>query len=157
MSAREITKSWMLLPVTRELAERLIVYETVEGERSELAGLAVVRVYDKLRRPLCALAGVAGFQSLASRALVLAQSEAPRLSTAQVTADGYLQWNAERDSKLDDQDGRDQEVILIAQLLGLLLTFIGEALTLRILLDVWPESVLDDGIQGQGEAHESTR
>lgn len=145
----------MPLPVTRELAHRLLAYEAAKGEGSELTGPPLVRVYEKLRRPLCALAGVAGFQSLATRALVLAQSEASGLSAAQITADGYLQF--ELDSQLENQDVRDREVILIAQLLGLLSTFIGEALTLRLLLDVWPEAALDDGIPDQGKTHEPAR
>ena len=40
--------------------------------------------------------------------------------------------------------------MLVAQLLGLLFTFIGESLTLRLLLDVWPEAALDDGNSGIG-------
>ncbi len=47
--------------------------------------------------------------------------------------------------------------MLLAQLLGLLFTFIGEALTLQLVLDVWPELVLDDSDSGYGETHEPTR
>ena len=36
--------------------------------------------------------------------------------------------------------------ILIAQLLGLLLTFIGEGITLRLVQDVWPEAAFDDRV-----------
>jgi hypothetical protein len=136
----------MLLPVTRDWAERLLAYEAVEGGSTGLTGPAFFRVYEKLRRPLCALAGIAGFQSLAVRALVLARSEAPGLSAAEVTADGYLQWNAELNRQLDSHDAGDGEIILLAQLLGLLLIFIGENLTLRLLLDAWPEAALEDGI-----------
>jgi hypothetical protein len=39
--------------------------------------------------------------------------------------------------------------ILIAQLLGLLLTFIGEGITIRVVQDVWPESALDDRDSGK--------
>jgi hypothetical protein len=136
----------MLLPGTRDWAERLLAYEAVEGGSTGLTGPAFFRVYEKLRRPLCALAGIAGFQSLAVRALVLARSEAPGLSAAEVTADGYLQWNAELNRQLDSHDAGDGEIILLAQLLGLLLIFIGENLTLRLLLDAWPEAALEDGI-----------
>ena len=48
-----------------------------------------MRVYEKLRRHLSAIAGVAAFQSLAFRALTLAKSEAPCLSAVQVSADGW--------------------------------------------------------------------
>jgi hypothetical protein len=40
-------------------------------------------------------------------------------------------------SNLRNEDA-EAGVVLIAQLLGLLVAFIGESLMLRILLDVWP-------------------
>jgi hypothetical protein len=138
----------MLLPVTRDLARRLLAYEAVEGASSEPTEPAFFRVYEKFRRHLCALAGIAGFQSLASRALTLARSEAPSLSTAQISADGCLQGIGEIDSQLDDHELGEWEVILIGQLLGLLFTFIGEGLTLQLVLDVWPEAALDDSDSG---------
>jgi len=38
---------------------------------------------------------------------------------------------------------RESGAILIAQLIGLLLTFIGEGLTIRMVQDVWPEAAFD--------------
>jgi hypothetical protein len=35
-------------------------------------------------------------------------------------------------------------VVLLAQLLGLLVAFIGESLTLRLVLEVWPKVPLED-------------
>ncbi|MGZ4871988.1 MAG: hypothetical protein ACXV99_08825 [Candidatus Angelobacter sp.] len=99
---------------------------------------AAFRVYEKLRRHLCALAGVAGFQSLASRALTLARAEAPNLSAVQITSDGTLQGLGELEPPIDNDEGGDG-VILIAHLLGLLFIFIGQALTLRLVQDVWPD------------------
>lgn len=140
----------MLLPVTRDLAKRLLACEAVENERSEPTEPAFFRVYEKLRRHLCALAGIAGFHSLASRALTLARSEAPGLRAVQITADGYLQGIGELDPQLDGPEAGEGEVILIAQLLGLLSTFIGEALTIQLVLDMWPEAALDNGDSGIG-------
>jgi hypothetical protein len=141
-------------PQTLDLARRLLAYEAVAGETSVPTESANLRVYEKLRRPLCALAGVAGFQSLASRALTLARAEAPSLSVVQVTADGSIQGLGE----LSPQSYTDHaESILIAQLLGLLRTFIGEALTLRLVRDLWPDAAFDDPNFGDGEKHEYTR
>jgi hypothetical protein len=47
------------------------------------------------------------------------------------------------EERIDKEQARDEGAILIAQLLGLLLTFIGEGLTLRLVHDVWPEAVFD--------------
>ena len=99
---------------------------------------AAFRVYEKLHRHLCALAGVAGFQSLASRALALARAEAPNLSAVQITLDGTLQGLDQLEPPIDSDKGGDG-VTLIAHLLGLLFIFIGEALTLRLVQDVWPD------------------
>jgi hypothetical protein len=56
----------------------------------------------------------------------------------QVTADGSLQGLGELESQVDkDQVGKGG-VLLVAQLLGLFVEFIGEALTLRLVQDVSP-------------------
>jgi hypothetical protein len=128
----------MLSPQTLDLARRLLDCEIVAGETSVPTESAVVRVCEKLRPPLCALAGVAGYRSLLSRALTLAKAKAPSLSAVQVTTDGYLQGVDELEPQIDKDHAGDAGTILIAQLLGLFLAFIGEALTLRLVQDVTP-------------------
>ena len=81
-------KEMMLPSQTRDLAQRLIAYESAAGETSEPTKFAAFSVCETLRQPLCTLAGVAGFRSLLSRALTLARAEAPSLSAVQVAADG---------------------------------------------------------------------
>ncbi len=130
----------MSLTESRHLAQRLLTYEAVGAENSEPAESAAFRVCAKLRRPLITLAGVAGFRSLLSRSLALARAEAPSLSVVQVTADGSVKGLEELASQTGKEQARDGGTILIAQLIGLLLTFIGEGLTLRLVQDVWPEA-----------------
>ena len=114
---------------TRELAQRLLAYEEAEAETSLADTQAVCRVCDKLRRPIATLAGAAGFRSLLARALALAKQESPSLGAWEVKQDGSLE-------SLDD-GGAQSGSVLIAQLIGLMITFIGESLTLRLLHDVW--------------------
>ena len=133
-------KEIVSLPESRHLAQRLLAYEAVAGEHSEPAESAAFRVCAKLRRPLITFAGVAGFRSLLSRALTLARAEAPSLSAVQVAADGSLKGLDELEPQIGKEQARDEGAILIAQLTGLLFTFIGESLTLRLVQDVWPES-----------------
>ena len=143
----------MSLPESRHLAQRLLAYEGVAGENSKIPESAALRVCAKLRRPLITLAGVAGFRSLLSRALTLARAEAPSLSVVQVAADGSLKGLDELEPQIDKEQARDEGAVLIAQLLGLLLTFIGEGLTLHMVQDVWPDSAFDDrdsGKEGKG-------
>jgi hypothetical protein len=119
---------------TRDLARSLVAGEADASTTSLHTEPATVRVYERLRRQLGAPVGTDGFQALASRALALAKAESPRLSAVQVTANGGLRGLGE----VESQTNADGEVgiILIAQLLGLFLTFLGEATTLRLIEDL---------------------
>jgi hypothetical protein len=133
----------------RHLADRLLAYESSAGKTSEPMESATLRVYDKLRQGLGEFAGVDGFQSLASRALVLARTEAPSLSAVRVSADGALLGLGQGQGEIEHPDmDKDQAgeggIILIARLLGLLLVLLGESLTLSLLQFTWPGAVLED-------------
>jgi hypothetical protein len=134
------------LPESRYLAQRLLTYEDVAGKNSETTESSAFRVCAKLRRPLITLAGVAGFRSLLSRAVTLARAEALSLNAVQIAADGSIQGLDELEPQIDKDQAREGGAILIAQLIGLLLTFIGEGLTLRMVQDVWPEADFHDRV-----------
>src|ERR1039457_4860044 len=121
---------------TRELARSLVASEADAATAPLLTEPATVRVYERLRRQLGAPVGVDGFQALASRALDLARSESPRLSAVQVTANGGLRGLSEVESQTETDEDGEVGVNLIAQLLGLFLTFLGEATTLRLIEDL---------------------
>lgn len=140
-----------------DLTRRLLAYEAIAGKTSEPTQSAALRVYEKLRRPLFTLIGVAGFRSLASRALTLAQTEAPGLSVVQVTADGSLQGLGELDQQIEKDLAEEGGAILIAQLLGLLSTFVGIAFALRLVQDAWPDAAFGDHNSGKRGEHEPTR
>lgn len=134
------------LPRMRDLAQRLLTHESAEGNTSEPPGSATFRVYEKLRQRLGELAGTAGFQALASRALALAKSEDPSLGPVRVAPDGKLDGMSAVESAINTEKDRVHEggVVLISRLLGLLLIFLGEALTMNLIRDVWPDAALDD-------------
>ena len=114
-------------------ARRLIASELDSDPPSALVEPATLRVYENLRRQLCAPIGVDGFQALATRALSLAKSQSPKLSAVRVAADGGLRGLGEMELQLDlDGDG-EIGIILIAQLLGLFLNLLGEAATERLI------------------------
>ena len=104
-------------PTTRELAQRLLAFEAVDAGTTNADTHAVSRVCDKLRRHLTTLAGGAGFRSLLARALTLAKQESPVIAAWEVKSDGSLQ----------DLNGEAAQsgAVLIAQLIGLMITFIG--------------------------------
>jgi hypothetical protein len=116
-------------PTTRELAQRLLAYEAAEAGTAKTDTQVVCRVCEKLRRSLTTLAGAAGFRSLLARALTLAKQESPLLGAWEVRSDGSLEGL--------NGEAAQSGAVLIAQLIGLMITFIGESLTLRLLHDVW--------------------
>ena len=144
------------LPEMRDLAQRLLTYEADESNTSEPAGSATLCVYEKLRRSLGELAGVASFQSLAARALTLAKSEDPSLGSVRVAVDGNLEGMSTIKPTINAEKDRiyDGGVALISRLLGLLLIFLGEALTMNLIRDVWPDAALDDAVPRTGEKRE---
>ncbi len=121
---------------TRDLARSLVARESDTSTTSLKTEPASVRVYERLRRQLSAPVGADGFQSLATRALALARSESPRLGAVQVMANGGLHGFGEVGSQTDPDDDGEAGIILIAQLLGLFLTLLGEATTLRLIEDL---------------------
>jgi hypothetical protein len=138
-------------PGVRDLAHRLLTYEAGVGKTSEPMESPTLRVYEKLRQSLSTFAGAAAFESLAFRALTQAKSEAPSLWAVQVAAGGSLQGLSKFEPQIDmDKDLAsefpvdDGGIVLIARLLGLLLIFLGEALTLSLLRNAWPGEAFDD-------------
>ncbi len=125
-------------PETKDLARSLLAYETAAGKASEPTEPAAVRVCEKLRAPLCALAGVAGYRSILARALTLARAEAPSLGALQVAANGYLQGLGELASQIDSYRASEGDVLLTAQFLGLFLSLLGAAVTLQLVQGVFP-------------------
>ena len=121
---------------TRELARSLVASEAMANESSSHSEPATLRVYERLRRQLGAPVGPDGFQSLANRALALSRSESPRLRAVQVMANGTLRGLTEVESQGSLDDDGEAGIILIAQLLGLFLTLLGEATTLRLIEDL---------------------
>jgi len=121
---------------TRDLARSLVAREADASALPLQAQAATVRAYERLRRQLGSPVGVDGFQVLASRALALAKSQFSKLSAVQITENGHLRGLGDVESpSATDEDG-EAGIILIAQLLGLFLNFLGEATTLRLIEDL---------------------
>jgi hypothetical protein len=135
-------------PKVREIAERLVAYEATAEASFDANTPATFHVCEKLRRPLSNLAGTNGFRLLLSRALKLAQHDAQVLSMVQVKADGSLDGLG----KIARGEAGEAGASIITQLIGLLVTFIGERLTLRLLHDVWPDLPGFDIDSGREEA-----
>lgn len=134
----------------RDVAERLLRYEAVAAKPG--TEIAAFHVSEKLRHLLSTLLGASGFRALVVRALHLAKAKVPALSAIEVKTDGSL---ADPSKVLQQPHGTPMaggEVMLITELLALLDTFIGEALMMRLVQDVWPKATL--GALNEEEASE---
>ena len=137
-------------PAIQNLARRLIALEAARAPSDEPVG-AAVRVCDKLRVLLTKLVGVVGFRSLMTRAMALATAEVPWLESVQVRADGSFEgFDEARLHQGADPEG-EAGVVVVAQLLGLLVTFIGEPLTLSLVRDSWQNASVAGMDAGSGE------
>jgi hypothetical protein len=132
-------------PKMRDFAERLIAYETRESRSAETRTSATFLVVEKLRPQLATLMGSVGFRALLSRALALTNAEVPWLRAVRVKADGSFEGLDELGAQIDPDKIFEGRIVLLAQLLGLLVAFIGEDLTLRLVREVWPKLSLGFG------------
>jgi len=128
----------MATPKVQNLTRQLLDLEAAHDKACVADGEVVVRVVEKLRTRLVKLAGVDGFRSLLSRALALATVKFPSLGEVHIGASGTLEG-----LKCDNQETEEAGIQLVAQLLELLVTFIGEPLTLHLVRDAWPEASMD--------------
>ena len=126
---------------TRVLAQRLLALEAATESAADTRANEAVRVCEKLRVALTRFAGADGFTALLRRSLALARTEVPALQTEKFKPDGCLEELA---ALADAETGLQAAASITAHLLGLLVTFIGESLTLRLVREAWPDASFDD-------------
>jgi hypothetical protein len=125
----------------RDLAIRLL--SETKGCGKEAAAACVLERLDVV---LSRIAGQAGSHSLLQRALALAQNEAPTLAGLRIPATGPITgagWDFACTGPFHPQN---DQVVLVAQVLELLQTFIGTRLTLQLVKEAWPHLDLNSGM-----------
>jgi len=122
----------------RQCARRILAHEARTAKLTDPNNSAVSRVWDQLRAPLSSMSGVGGYNTLVSRALVLAGAEVPWLRSLEIGPDGSLKGLNKCAANLDARTIADGEAVLVSQLLGLLVAVVGSALTLTLLQTIWP-------------------
>lgn len=131
-------------PAIQTLARHLVAGEPAHVGTSLGDADQAVRACEKLRLPLAKLAGVAGFASLLSRALAVAKRQAPSLGGLRVEANGALTAMEDvQQNSTATEAPLHAGAILVAELLGLLVTFIGAPLTLRLVREAWPDIFIE--------------
>jgi hypothetical protein len=127
----------------KDLAARLIAFETGRESAAATGPPAAFQVCERLRPHLATLMGKAGFRAVLLRAIAVAGTEMPGSGALQVKADGSLDGWDDPEAPLKANERNAGGVLVVAQLLGLLVAFIGETLTLRLVRDVWPKLSLE--------------
>ncbi len=141
-------------PEIQDLARRLLAFEAAHDNSSDARVEVAVQVIEELRMQLIRLTGVDGFRSLLSRALTLAKAEVPSLKMVQVGVDGSLKGFDGIEQSQEPGTGVQARIVIVSHLLELLVTFIGEPLTLRLVRDKWPDASLDEAGVRTEENHE---
>ncbi len=137
----------------RHLATRLITHEANASGAAMTENQKAAIVIQKLRPQLVDLMGNTGFHALVLRSLAIAREQVPGLDGARVNLDGTLEgFGAPFDPSHPERDTTGGAVLL-AGILGLLASFVGELLTLQIVIEVWPKMPID-GYFNQGSDHE---
>jgi hypothetical protein len=133
-------------PSIRDLARLLLAVEAASQSAADPRVPEAIRVCEKLRVSLTRFAGVDAFRSLLRRALALARAEVPALHGVTEKADGSIEGleKVVADGGNSGVGGSDAAVAVIAHLLGLLVTFIGEPLTVCLVREAWPDASLDE-------------
>lgn len=122
----------------RDFAKRLIAHEARGSPSATAQAPGAFTALARLRPTLANLVGGTGLAALLARALALAGTEVHWLAKLQIKPDGALQGLDELAEQLGPDELFKGQVVLLAQLLGLLVAFIGEKLTLQLVREVWP-------------------
>lgn len=137
----------------RRFARHLIDISDLGNGRNVVTS-AAFPVTDTLRPHLKLLMGSGGTRQLLARAIALATVEVSWLQAVSVTDRGELEGLDQIRSLIDPVEFLEGRVILLAQLLGLLVTFIGPTLTSRMVGEFWPQIPFRDRNFGEDNQNE---
>jgi hypothetical protein len=131
----------------RFVAAWLLEHETDNADVPDAVLAAAERTCQKLSTRLAKLVTVAGCQSLLARAIHLAAAEVPFLRGVRAgTMPGpCLEGVQESTEGAMYQQTQAGLLAVVAHLIGLLVLFIGEDMTERLVHDVWPDAPLGMG------------
>lgn len=126
-------------PSVERFVKAVVGAELARG--GEAAGTHVAqRILQQLHHALGKLVGPAGFDVLLARAIVLARRTHPSVDGIAAGPGGTLVMG------LTFDEDRQEEVAtaIVAQLIELLATLIGEDLAMRLVGDMWPGATVEE-------------
>ena len=126
-------------PSMRDFAGQLLAAETNADAGGVNPEPAIFRVCEKLQTTLAAWMGRAGFQSLLWRALAVSTSDVPWLKDVRATPDGCLEGLKKVSAGVQPDEIARAGVVVIAELIALMATFVGEELAFDLVREAWPQ------------------
>ena len=136
-------------PALRQLAMRALAQRKGSAASAAALAAAAQRAYDDLTRVSAPLIGDVGVNALTGRTLYLAQRQYPWV----VHAREPEEWNGPFEQIVFCLERQDPAVAteaagaVLTTLAGLLVTFIGEPLTVHLLRQAWPDAFADANME----------
>jgi hypothetical protein len=142
-------------PAHRELARWLLAREVDHHREPIDLAAAAEAACRKLGHRVARLVTFVACQALLARALHLARRDFPFLEGVRPgpSPDVCLEGLAERLRGVEHARATEGLAAVLANVLGLLATFIGDEITMRLVRDAWPDARLggaDAGTEGAG-------
>ena len=137
------------------IAECLAAFEVGGNESARVASPGISACV-KLRTQLSTLMGNAGFNALLVRAIALTKKDLAGMIDLEVRPDGTLRELDPVELKANLPELSRASVAVLAELLGLLVAFIGEPLVVGIVQEIWPKFTLR-GLDNLREKNEKTK
>src|SRR5688500_15551651 len=133
----------------RQIALKVLTQHAGPAASAASLAAAAQRANEDLGRVAAPLIGQVGVDALTGRALRLAQRQCPCLipTPEQEHAQGPFSQVVACLERQDPAVATEAAVTVFATLTGLLVTFIGESLTARLLRKAWPGALSEAGIE----------
>ncbi len=128
--------------IVQDLVELLFACESTVA-MGDFAQVDHFRVFEKLCQPFAAVSGAQNLQPLLTRALVLTRSSYPWLSSARFSSSGKIDGIDLSFLDQHPQEALGAELALMASLVQLFRSLLGDAVTLQLLRSVWPLAFLE--------------
>jgi len=146
----------MATPQLRELARRLFACEAARRGEPSGAAETMERACQRLCQLLNPLIGAGGLHAVLARALYLARTEYPWLDAVKVEDHPGCSLKGLREAAEGRDTGEASEgfAAMTANIIWLLVTFIGEDIILSLVYEAWPEIRTGAMASGSEEGNE---
>ena len=125
---------------------RMLARDAGVGASAPAIAAAARRLSEHFARLLTPLIGDAGVAAILARALHLAQRHVPGLAQVRSPQPSDAPFTPEQQflEQLEPAEALEAAVALLTAISELLVSFIGEGLTTRLLREAWPDDFADD-------------